>query len=100
MKANTIKNKKIRKIFFTHEKKRRVDKFLSITLLNEKKNSVIPFLLNVLINSKQTSKVEIKNKCVLTGRNKSIDKKYSFSRLILLNMLRFGILPGSHKAVW
>jgi len=101
MKANTVKNKKVRIVFFKHEKEKCVSKFLKFNLLNNNKpKRFLSFLLNLTNTTKKISKVQIKNKCVLTGRNKSVDKKYSFSRIVLLNMFRIGIVPGYRKAVW
>lgn len=102
MHANTVKNKKIRLEFFKQEKSKLINKFLFVNLMNSSQNlkKLHPLLSRFSQKTDKVSKVKIKNKCVMTGRNKSVEKKYSFSRIILLDMLRFGIIPGYKKAVW
>jgi len=102
MLSNTIKNQKIRKAFFDYEQVKRVNKFLSVNLLNSiyKSKKMSSLILSLVDKTKDISKSKIKNKCVFTGRNKSVEKKYSFSRITLLNMCRLGLIPGYKKAVW
>lgn len=102
MEANTIKNKKLRKKYFGIEKLKYIQKFIFINLLNSPKKTkkLVPVFSMFFKDLNKISKTEIKNKCVITGRNRSVDKKYSFSRIVMLDMLRFGIIPGYKKAVW
>lgn len=47
--------------------------------------------------SKNSSKVKISNRCILTGRKKSIVKKLKFSRISFLKYGRLGQISGLRK---
>jgi ribosomal protein S14 len=103
MLANKIKNIVIRKKFFKIEILNIVKKFLFVNLLSKNlkvnnKNFLL-FYLNKN-NRKNFSKIQVKNKCVLTGRNRSVNKKYSISRIEFRNLIRFGVIYGYKKSVW
>lgn len=42
----------------------------------------------------------ITNRCVLTGRNKRVNKHYKFSRIAFLKLVRSGHIFGMKKSVW
>ena len=97
---NKVKNFKLRFIFFQKEFLIKIDKFLNINLLNTcviKKN--VNLLSNLIIR-KKISKVAIKNKCVLTGCNNSVNKNFNISRVKFRKLLQFGIISNYTKAVW
>ena len=106
MKANTIKNLKFRKNYYKFELLKKVDnfllrQFLNSPSINEKKRFL--YLAVKLLDIKKSysiSKSQIKTKCALTGRNKSINKTYSLSRISLRNLMSYGAVPGYKKAVW
>jgi ribosomal protein S14 len=104
MKANIQKNFKNRYFYFLLESKKLIWRFIFLNLLSTKelylkKNFFFSFF-NGLTSLKKISKVRIKNKCVLTGRNRAINKTFSLSRIQLRSMLRVGLIPGFKKAVW
>jgi ribosomal protein S14 len=101
MKSNKVKNFKLRLIFAKKELLIRLNKFLKINLLNTfflKKNANL--LICNLILKKKVSKVTVKNKCVLTGCNNSVNKEYNISRVKFRKLLQFGIVSNYNKAVW
>lgn len=103
MKAIKIKNLKQRKGFEKQELNSQIKKFIYINILRAslKNRRVFLYLLNsARTELKQFSKSKIKNTCVLSGRNRSIHKKLSFSRIKLREMISFGLLPGYKKSVW
>jgi ribosomal protein S14 len=98
MKANTIKNIKNRKSFFNLEITQKIRKYILINSFFSKTN--ISSLNSNLFFVPKISKSTIKNKCVVTGRNKSINKNYSVSRIAFRNFLSYGFIPGYKKSVW
>jgi ribosomal protein S14 len=103
MQSNKIKNLKIRNKFFILENKKLIWKFLFINLLSFKnlnKKNFLKLFLTIKTSLLRISKVQIKNKCILTGRNRSVDKKFSISRIEMRNLMKFGVIPGYKKAVW
>ena len=77
---------------------------MKITLLNQKLQVNKTFLLLKLakLQKKITriSKIQLKNRCILSNRNKGVLSKYSISRIKMLELLRFGLVCGYKKAVW
>lgn len=103
MQASLLKNKKNRKKFYSLEISCKIDKFLTVHLLQDRffiDKSYLRFINNLLRSSTDSLKSKLKNKCVLTYRSKSVEKKYNISRIILRDMLRSGIFPGYKKAIW
>ena len=103
MKSNLTKNIKIRNKFFLFENKKLIWKFLFINLLSLKNlnnKNFLKLFLRIKNNLIRISKVQIKNKCVLTGRNRSVNKNFSVSRIEMRNLIKFGVIPGYKKAVW
>ena len=50
--------------------------------------------------SKNSSKIRISNRCIITGRKKSIIKKFKFSRISFLKYSRLGNLYGLKKSTF
>lgn len=88
------KNRRI--LFFENEKKRKILKTIC-------KNSNLPLSIrqkaSVALGTlpKDSSIVRIKNRCVLTGRGRSIFSSFSLSRLMLRKLARDGLIPGLKK---
>jgi len=106
MKANSVQNIKIRKSYYAFELIKKSNKFLSRQLLNSLPNNkqkrclyVVMKHLNTKVSS-DASKSQLKSQCVMTGRNKSINKNYSLSRLSFRSLLSYGIIPGYKKSTW
>jgi len=54
--------------------------------------------LNNLI--KNSIKIRLKNRCVLTGRSRSVYKKFKLSRIMFRELALKGLLTGVRKASW
>ena len=98
MKKLIKKDKKIRKIFKQHEFKRKIFKFLNSNrcLDNFKLRSNIILEFSKL--PKKSSKSFIKNRCILTGRSRSVFRFFKISRIKLRELGNVGDLPGIKKA--
>ena len=100
MKSNKVKNLKLRTLLVNRENPKKIYKMLYTNLYN---NSFLNSVMNLfpIINTKKNriSKL-IKNRCVLSGCNNSVERKYSISRMELRRLMRFGIIPGYNKSVW
>jgi len=99
MKANKIKNTKLRLFFSNKELFLKLNKFVLVNLLN---TTFFKKDINLFSTFKRIrkSKVIIKNKCVLTSCNNSVNKTYNFSRVEFRRLLRLGIIPNYNKSVW
>ena len=49
---------------------------------------------------KNSSKVRVKNRCLLSGRSRSISRKFKLSRIKFKELALNGELPGVIKASW
>jgi len=95
------KDLKIRKKFFKLEKLNKINKYLLITALKNKNfNNIIKVLLKIQKMNSKISKVKLNGRCLLTNRSKGVNKNYFVSRIVLRNLMQFGIVPGFKKAVW
>jgi small subunit ribosomal protein S14 len=103
MKFKKVKDFKIRSAYLRKEKLKKINKFLFTHFFskNFKENSKF-FDLNLMKLQflMSVSKVNTKNRCILTNRNKGVNKFYSISRIIMRDLCQFGLLPGFKKAVW
>lgn len=102
-----IKDKELRLLYSQTELKQKILKFLFIRLINYpfhkryKKSIFVKKLLKKIYKStKIYSRTKIYNRCVVTNRSRGTLQAYSVSRLKLLELCRFGIIPGCKKAVW
>lgn len=81
-------------------------KFLFKNLLNNpifstkdyQRAVLIEFFLNYSL--KIISKTRINRRCILTNRSRVSIRKFGVSRILLRELLSFGIIPGFRKAVW
>jgi small subunit ribosomal protein S14 len=53
-----------------------------------------------LTKMNNSSKVQIKTRCILTGRGKAIYRQFGISRIVLRQLGHQGLLPGLSKASW
>lgn len=104
MLAFRIKDIKIRQKFSKIENLKKVNKFLFINLLSRKtgcfQRSTLQHQLLYSQITLRLSKIRIKNRCILTNRNKGVSKYFSLSRIVMRDLMQFGIIPGYTKAVW
>lgn len=101
--SKKIKDFKLRNLISRLENLKRVNKFIFINLLSKKKFFNSPLCINLLkIQQKMSriSKTRLKNRCVLTNKNTGFLRPYSLSRIKMRELMQFGIIPGSQKAVW
>jgi small subunit ribosomal protein S14 len=49
---------------------------------------------------KNSSPVRLRNRCMITGRPRSIYRKFMLSRIAFRELALKGYLPGIHKASW
>ena len=93
------KDKKNRLTFFQHEEKRKVLK--SITH-NINLSSFIRWKASLDLSTlpKVASLTKLKNRCVFTGRSRSILGQFNMSRLMLRKLAREGSIPGLRKSSW
>lgn len=45
-------------------------------------------------------KVRIQNRCQMTGRGRSVYRKFMISRIVLRELAHRGLIPGMKKASW
>lgn len=107
MLASKIQDLKIRNSLHKIEKLKKINKFLFITFLNNKnnfnpikRNSLLISFLKLKNKISLKSRVRMTNRCILNNRNRGVFRPYGISRILLRNLMQFGILPGYFKAVW
>jgi ribosomal protein S14 len=106
--SSQIKDKKIRISFNKIEKLKKIKKFIfTNTMSRLSRDKALPFSQEILFHllkkqnkMKFKSRVRIVNRCVLNNRGKGVFRPFGISRVILRNLMQFGILPGYSKAVW
>jgi small subunit ribosomal protein S14 len=97
-----------RKIFYKYEKIRLFLKFIKLNkrILEINNNIDIVdkfnfyFLLKCLIFKKSLISSTIRNKCLITGRSRSIYRDFRLSRMQLRHLASFGYLMGIKKSSW
>jgi len=102
-----IQDLKIRKAFAKIEKIKKIKKFLFVNLLNTTTNNNLidrNFLLISLLKIQNKynfkTRVRMTNRCVLNNRNRGVFRPYGISRILMRDLMQFGVLPGYTKAVW
>jgi small subunit ribosomal protein S14 len=108
MLSSKKKDFKIRNSFNKIEKINKVKKFLKTNLLSRNfyektaiptEDLAFPFLKH---SKKMRSKLRVKivNRCVINNRNRGVFRPFGISRVLMRNLMQFGLLPGYSKAVW
>ena len=49
---------------------------------------------------RNSAKIRVRNRCKLTGRSRSYNRKFGVSRVELRDMASFGEIPGLVKSSW
>jgi small subunit ribosomal protein S14 len=93
------RDKKRRKLFFKYELKRLQLKTIAN---NQYLPKEIRFTSQVQLAElpKNSSSVQIKNRCVITGRPRAVYKLFKISRIKLRELALSGKLPGVRKSSW
>jgi small subunit ribosomal protein S14 len=82
------------------------DELQRLILKSMIKNSVISdetktFAVGHLFRmSKNGSRTRIRNRCVLTGRGRSIHRRFKLSRITFRELASKGLLNGIYKSTW
>lgn len=99
MKYLINKDKKRRNLFKKYELKRL---YLKYIIYNNNILKHIRINAMILLNKlpKDSSSVRIHNRCIITGRSRSIYRDFKISRIILRNYAHNGSLPGITKSSW
>jgi ribosomal protein S14 len=101
MKFSLFRNKTGRKSFHLSEIPHKVNKFLFTFFLRNNSfqdKSYLRFIMTSM--SRNSFKSRVIKRCVLTGRNKSVDTRWGLSRIVFRDMIKSGLIPGYKKAVW
>lgn len=106
--SSQIKDKKIRLSFNKIEKLKRIKKFIFTNILSRSTVDSSIFLNRELLfhffkqqqKMKMKNRTRIVNRCVLNNRSRGVFRPFGVSRIILRNLMQFGVLPGYSKAVW
>ena len=94
-----IRDQKRRKLFLKNEQKRvEYKSFLKNSSISQLEKREFLKKLNKL--SRNSSKVRIRNRCILTGRGRSVYSKYRLSRIRFRELASQGLIPGVIKANW
>lgn len=99
MKSLLERDQKRRKLFLMFEKKRIIYKYI-YNNLNLPYSIRIEALKRLQSLPLQSSPTRIRNRCVVTGRARSVYKHFKISRLIFRKLAVQGFLPGIKKANW
>ena len=105
MLSSKIKDLKLRKLFLKVEKKKKIYTFLFLNLLsrksvNKSRQLITLSLLKLQSKLNRVSKVRLTNRCILSNRTRGVNKRYGLSRIMMRDLIQFGIIPGYKKAVW
>lgn len=99
MKKLVKKDIKLRKNFKKNELKRL---YLKSITLNQNISNNLRFKAQLALSDlpKNSSKNRINNRCVVTGRPKSVFKQFKLSRISLKQLALNGDIPGVKKISW
>ena len=105
MLIHKIKDIKKRKLYFKFEYLKKIYKIITVNLLNnlklKKKSGYYSYKLLKLNNSLRLfSKIKVKNRCIISNRNKAVMRPFFLSRIKMRELINEGVLPGYKKAVW
>lgn len=99
------KDFKLRRNLNKFEKVKRIKKFVQLNLIHfffhNKKSDYSTVLLKFLktnFKNSKTSKTRLVRRCTINNRSKSF-RPFGISRILLREMLQFGLIPGYKKAV-
>jgi ribosomal protein S14 len=96
MLSSKIKDIKLRNSLKRVEKIKKIKKFL----FTEIRSSIIISFLKDKKSILHKSKIRMTNRCVLTNRGRGVLRPYGISRVVMRDLMQFGVIPGYSKAVW
>lgn len=106
MLSTKIRDIKTRDSFYRVEKLKKIKKFLFVNFLNDKKQTTYSRGYGLMLFFKKKQKLKLKtsvrisNNCIFNNRSKSVLRPYGISRILMRDLMHFGVLPGYSKAVW
>ena len=107
MLSSKIKDIKLRNSLKKSERVKKVKKFLFTALVNGRSKEEIKIRSSIIISFlkdkkslSHKSKIRATNRCVLTNRSRGILRPYGISRVVMRDLMQFGVIPGYYKAVW
>lgn len=95
----SIKDQLKRQLVSKYELERHI---LKSVIYNDSLDPVLRSIALVKLDQlpKNSSAIRIKNRCILTGRSRSIYRQYGLSRIQLRELASYGLLPGIKKSSW
>lgn len=106
MKSSKVKDLKNRKLFYSVERSRLINKFIFINLQNKvlltqkEKQNILFKNFRRFNQLKYKVSTKVLNKCLLTNRNAKTYSSYNLSRIKIKEFLSFGVLSGYRKSIW
>lgn len=107
MLSSKIKDIKLRNSLKRVEKIKKIKKFLFTALINKgdiKDTKIQSSIIISFLKDKKSilhkSKIRMTNRCVLTNRGRGVLRPYGISRVVMRDLMQFGVIPGYSKAVW
>lgn len=107
---STVNDNKLRNNYLKTEYKNKINKFIFINAISKltltgkfKKKVYLSTIFKTLylkLFNKRNNKIKMVPHCLITGRTKSVYKKFNLSRSVLRDLIQFGLVPGYKKAVW
>lgn len=100
MSNQSIRDLKRRKQFAKFEMKRLQFKALSCD--RRSLSSDLRYGYSMLLSKlpRNSSKTRIRNRCIITGRGRSISRLFRFSRIVFRELASQGEIPGIKKSSW
>jgi small subunit ribosomal protein S14 len=100
MSNQTIRDLKRRKQFAKFEMKRLHLK--ALTCDRRSLSSDLRYEYSMLLSKlpRNSSKTRIRNRCILTGRSRSVYRLFRFSRIVFRDLASHGEIPGVQKSSW
>lgn len=98
-----IKDIKYRKKYYKFEKLQIVENFVFKNLIaNPKYSKKLKKLIFFKFYNIKKNRLKNRNvrRCVLTNRGRSTLRPFKISRVLLRELMGFGIIPGYSKSVW
>ena len=93
------KDKKRRDLFNKYEKIKRLYKFMQQNI-KLTQNQRIHYSRALTFFPKDSSKSRMKNRCIITGRARSVYRDFQLTRMQLRELASFGFLMGVKKSSW
>ena len=99
MKSIIARDKKRRKLVSKHELTRLQLKYI---IHNEELSNEFRWQASLKLNKmpRNSSKIRVTNRCVLSGRSKSVFRFFKVSRIAFRELASNGLLPGIKKSSW